>query len=889
MKRLAGPPDDEGFTLIELLVVVAVLPLVVGAIAVGMISTFQNGDTTKTRLSDSHDAQITSTYFVRDVESAQFVSTSTTPLCGSDPQLLGLSWSSLTSAGAVLTNNASYSIAPTTNTLVRTYCGNGAPTTSVLAHDAFPAAPTPTVSPCPPTGDIGVGATACGVTAGVTHAAVTTTCTDGSTTCAGTGPIATTAQTAGATGISRVQLDVLESGSGFAYHLTAAPHGWTTASGGAPGGGTPGTPALTLIGDNPGGSFQGSGSCTLNVNGVAAINTATDGAITENNDDFNATGGVYAQTENPISGPGAPIATISPPLADPYAGLVPPTSASTPPVTVVSGTFHPSGTLNGIYILQNGLSLSGNPTITTGPAGVLLYVTHGSIDLTGGSSVTLSAPVAGYAPIVIWIDKDDTGGSLSLGGNGNVTTIGGTIYAPTGSVTLNGGGHSGGTSAGAIVANNLSCQGGGNGVGFSAGPIVTSTVVTSSANPATSGQPFTLTAQVTGVGATVNSGTVAFEVDDRTGTPTAQCATAAPVDTTGKATCIVTGNLAAASGPYTVTAVYQGNAAFGPSTSSAFIQTVLTGTTTAVSASPAPPLTPGQSVAFSATVTADDGSTPTGSVTFAVTGLTGAVTCTGGNTKALANGVATCQTSGLHAAGSPYSATATYAQNAPWQGSTSGPVSESVTPLATVVTVTSSRSPASTSDTVTFTATVAPTPTDGTVSWSSSWPGAVPCAPSSSVTATCTVPASGFPVGSTTVTATYAPGASGDYLGSSGSVTQQVTGSPAKTTTTASLSKAGNTRSDKATVAGTGQGNNKPTGSVSFFLCANSVTGCAPGTNPGSLVGTVALSNGNNPTATFVVMDPTRPGSYCLAAYYSGDGTYAASADTSGDQCFVVP
>ena len=74
---------DEGFTLIELVVVLVILPLVIGAIAVALLVTFQDQVGVSTRVSTSADAQVTSAFFVRDVQSALYVTTTASPASGS--------------------------------------------------------------------------------------------------------------------------------------------------------------------------------------------------------------------------------------------------------------------------------------------------------------------------------------------------------------------------------------------------------------------------------------------------------------------------------------------------------------------------------------------------------------------------------------------------------------------------------------------------------------------------------------------------------------------------------------------------------------------------------------------------------------------------------------
>ena len=66
---------DAGYTLIELLVVVIVIPLVLGAVAEAFILALQQNTSNQNRISDSANAQITSAYFVRDVQGAGEVTT----------------------------------------------------------------------------------------------------------------------------------------------------------------------------------------------------------------------------------------------------------------------------------------------------------------------------------------------------------------------------------------------------------------------------------------------------------------------------------------------------------------------------------------------------------------------------------------------------------------------------------------------------------------------------------------------------------------------------------------------------------------------------------------------------------------------------------------------
>jgi hypothetical protein len=135
----------------------------------------------------------------------------------------------------------------------------------------------------------------------------------------------------------------------------------------------------------------------------------------------------------------------------------------------------------------------------------------------------------------------------------------------------------------------------------------TTTTVSSSANPSVFSQSVTFTATVTSSGGTP-TGTVTF----KDGTTTLGTSN---LDGAGHAT-FTTSTLAVAS--HSITAAYNGSTNFSPSTSSALTQTVNKDATTSAVTSSLNPSNHGQSVTFTATVTANSPGTavPGGSVTF---------------------------------------------------------------------------------------------------------------------------------------------------------------------------------------------------------------------------------------------------------------------------------
>jgi prepilin-type N-terminal cleavage/methylation domain-containing protein len=144
---------DDGFTLLELIIVVAVLPIIIGAISAGLIAVFSIQGTVTHRLSDSADAQIVSSVYVEDVQSAlQITTSSSATQCGKGTQLLGLAWN-LSSTTNTYQTVVSYSLFKrgTIYLLRRNYCISGASSTAsytrTVSFDASGTQSPPTISP----------------------------------------------------------------------------------------------------------------------------------------------------------------------------------------------------------------------------------------------------------------------------------------------------------------------------------------------------------------------------------------------------------------------------------------------------------------------------------------------------------------------------------------------------------------------------------------------------------------------------------------------------------------------------------------------------------------------------------------------------------------------
>ncbi len=215
------------------------------------------------------------------------------------------------------------------------------------------------------------------------------------------------------------------------------------------------------------------------------------------------------------------------------------------------------------------------------------------------------------------------------------------------------------------------------------------TTLSPAPNPSTFGQPVTLTATVTGSGAT---GTVSF-LDGSTSLGSTTLSSGGAVLTTS----------ALNAGNHSLTARYSGDGNFKPSTSTAAAQKVTPAPSTTTLASAPNPAQTGQPVTLTATVT---GSGATGTVSF----LDGSTSL--GSTT-LSNGGAVLTTSTL--TGGNHTLTAKYSGDGNYTGSTSPSVIQVVGNGSSAITLSSSLNPSMFKQPVTFTATVTPSGATGSV------------------------------------------------------------------------------------------------------------------------------------------------------------------------------
>ena len=383
----------------------------------------------------------------------------------------------------------------------------------------------------------------------------------------------------------------------------------------------------------------------------------------------------------------------------------------------------------------------------------------------------------------------------------------------------------------------------------------TTTTVTSSANPSVFGQSIQYTATVAG-GPTV-SGAITFRDG---GANIAGCV--AVVMTAGSASCTVSPTVAS----HKITAVYSGDASNAASTSVVMTQVVTADPTTTVVTATVNPTVFGESVTFTATVTANapGSGTPTGKVAFD----SGAAAIAGCSGVALASGVATCTTAtltvGVHSISGIYNGSSNDVT------STSPVLTQNVNQGSTTTVVGSSVNPSVSGQPVTYTATVeaaAPAvgiPT-GTVSFEDAGLTIAGCGAKvlTAGTATCLFTYPG--AGTHSVTAIYS--GDSDFAGSTSPTLMQAVNQASTVTAVASSvdpSVAGQSVTVTASVSVIAPGTGLPTGTVMFEDGGIAIMGCAAQAVPPSDIAVCA--------ASFATA-----GAHPITAVYSGDSNFSGS------------
>jgi len=379
----------------------------------------------------------------------------------------------------------------------------------------------------------------------------------------------------------------------------------------------------------------------------------------------------------------------------------------------------------------------------------------------------------------------------------------------------------------------------------------TSTVVTASANPSVYGQSVTFTATVSA--ALPGSGTPTGTVTFMDGSTTLGSGT---LDGSGLAK-ISTRTLAV--GSHSITASYGGDANFITSTSPTLNQAVNQDGTSTVLSSSVDPSVYGQSVTFTATVSAaaPGSGTPTGSVTF-MDGSTALGSAT------LSSGKASLKTSSL-AVGSQ-AISAVYGGDGNFTTSTSAALTQTIQQDATTTSLKSSANPSVFGQSVTFTTTVkAASPGTGTPSGTVTFYDGSTAIGTETLglgsPGTATFSTASLSVGAHAITAVY--GGDGNFSTSTSTAINQgvnQAGSSTAVVSSANPSSSGQSVTFTATVSADSPGSGTPTVTVTFY-------------DGSTALGSATL--GGTGTASFTTSSLS-VGSHSIKVAYGGDPDFKA-------------
>jgi hypothetical protein len=504
-------------------------------------------------------------------------------------------------------------------------------------------------------------------------------------------------------------------------------------------------------------------------------------------------------------------------------------------------------------------STTGVLTQTVGKAGTSIAVTASGNPSAFGQGIAFTATVNVTAP-----GSGMPTGSIQFvmdGGNfGSPVSLMGGIATSNSTSSLSAGGHT----IQAIYSGDPTFAMSTGMLAQTVKPASTSLVISSSANPVLSGQPasFTATLAVTSPGAGTPSGTVQFVVD---GSPAGS-----PVSVS-IAGGVITASFSTASltvGTHTISASYGGDGSFAPSSGMLTPgQTILSkpASSTVVSSSLNPSMS-GQSITFTATVTASAGNgTPTGAIQFVIDGSNAGtpVNLSSAGSVSTASLSSASLTVGTHTIAASYSGDANFASS---NGSLLGGQTVINKPLSTTV-ISSSASPSVFGQSITFTASVTASASGGTPTGTLQFmiDGTSFGNPVNLAGGVATSRAISLSVSNHIIQAVYSGDSS--FSGSTGSFTQTVIKASTNTIVSSSLSSAiaGQTITFTATVGVSSPGAGTPSGTIQFVIDG------ANAASPQSLSGSGGLV-----TASFATSS-LGAGTHTFSASYSGDSSFAGS------------
>jgi hypothetical protein len=423
---------EDGFTLIEILIASTLTFILIAVFATGFILTVRMSTATTNRFSESHDAQLSSTYFGYDVQSTTGVNTGSVASCAPSSGVTAPhTLINFTLPGATESSTYYYGMSGTEREIRRAHCLSGSTTDTTITHlTNTAAASVPTVA-CVP---------------------------------------AYQCPTTGAGLPTSVSISVIESPE--SQFDTATPFSWSVSAARRPTVGT--TPSLGLLTLGSTGTDVSVGTNTLTASGPIYVNSNSAGAMSVGGGGkLQDSGGAQIVAGGTCSSCTAANTTILPTprstsVTDPLAQMSPPDESKDcnpavpgPCAVISTGVYSGPGVYttqltmpnpaiplaSGTYILHAGIKVTGG-SLTTAPGGVLLFIGCGlnaASGCTATGNVSIASCVAvnasplssgAFAGIFVLQSSDDTNSVSILNGS----TINGLIYAPAADVTLGSGG-----------------------------------------------------------------------------------------------------------------------------------------------------------------------------------------------------------------------------------------------------------------------------------------------------------------------------------------------------------------------------------------------------------------------------------------------------------------
>ena len=413
--------DERGFTLVELMVVTIIIPIIIGALGMALVSVFSLQTSVSSRLGDSADAQVVTTSYTADVQVAvQITTNASATQCGAGTQILGLQ---LGSGAYVSYNEVAQS--GTYYSLVRNQCTGLATLatpafTQTLAYDIQQPCSATVTSNCQNV------PTATGAPPGVTTSLVST------------------------LGVTAVTLDIVAPKSNYQFRVAAEPLGADSTAGSQGSIGSGQSCGFALPGTGP----YASHLCFFD------FTSAFAGGIIPNNTPFTEyVPGGYKLTANlTVTGTPNVEATIFPTYPQAFLGNADVNGTpfysgvgcpATDPARYQSGGIW-YGTTSCISpaIYQAPLSANSQPT-TVSLTNIKLFVASSGALVTGYEVVTADAETTDANESISWSSNlnfnqlPDTlvgdpasfeGNSCSTGNNGVMTTYGGDLTDASGTL-----------------------------------------------------------------------------------------------------------------------------------------------------------------------------------------------------------------------------------------------------------------------------------------------------------------------------------------------------------------------------------------------------------------------------------------------------------------------